>query len=57
MLKITTGYEKSVTLAATSFEIDGDTGHLWVQGEDGKTLAVFPAGAWESAVVVEEVAK
>lgn len=57
MLKITTGYEKSVTIAATSFEVDENTGHLWVQGEDGKTLAVFPSGAWKGAVVVEEVAK
>lgn len=57
MLIITTGYEKSVTINANSFEVDGDTGHLWVQGEGGATLAVFPSGAWKAAVVVDEVAK
>lgn len=57
MLIITTGYEKSVTIDATEFEVDADTGHLWVKGEGEKTLAVFPAGAWKGAVVVEEAAK
>lgn len=56
MLKITTDLQTSVTVAATSFEVD-EVGHLWVQGEDGQALAVFPSGAWQAAVVVEEAAK